>query len=471
MEILQHTQGIDPKATGSELHGSVVIQLFDKDTDKLVEEVKHDNFFTNALSDIVGGAPYMQNMRFGLCDQSPNAVGPSHRYIEGMYNDLLGGIILFPQTLGSSATDYFPSFTNFPTAYAAMNSYELTDPKQGSFDPTSGAITNGYQYIYNWGANSGNGVINSVALSNKDCYKYYSEPTINYVPNITPTNLNNSWGFYLINWFPMYNGNQTAHGVLAADEDGIVMFGMTQASWDWFKTLYYIPLKPYSLNFANSILNINSNLEEFCSWKYTGTWGNIRPTVQMYEGKIAVILREDGVNKPCTITLLNKADGSVYDTITVTWADINMSGSNYRYALVDGYIYASSYSTDGIVYKCSISDPTDIETIELANVSYRTGFATPANSNKIFHPRYIIEDGVILPLNTLDCISSNGSERSSTYALAYMGPWIVTKLSNGATPMIAHIDPHYCATKNNLATAITKDNTKAMKVTYTVTQQ
>ena len=37
--------------------------------------------------------------------------------------------------------------------------------------------------------------------------------------------------------------------------------------------------------------------------------------------------------------------------------------------------------------------------------------------------------------------------------------------------MTTHIDPHYCATKNNLATAITKDNTKAMKVTYTVTQQ
>ena len=470
MEILQHTQGIDPKAKDSELHGSVVIQLFDKDTDKLVEEVKHDNFFTNALSDIVGGAPYMQNMTFAF-NQPSRSSGISHHYIEGMYNDLLGGIILFPQTLGNSTADYFPPFTNFPTAYAAMNSYELTDPKQGTFDPTSAAIANGYQYIYNWGPNNGNGVISSVALSNKDCYKYYSEPTINYIPNINYSNANASFGYYVQDWFPQYNGNTTRHGVLAADEDGIVMFGMTQPSWDYYKTLYYIPLKPYSLNFTNSILNINNNLEEFCLWKYTGTWGNIRPTVQMYEGKIAIILREDGANKPCTITLLNKADGSVYDTITITWADINMSGSYYRYALVDGYIYASSYTTNGIVYKCSISDPTDIETIELANINYRTGFATPTNSNKIFHPYYIIEDGIVLPLNTNDSISSQGSDASSIYTLAYMGPWIVTKLSYGHHPMVTHIDPHYCATKNNLATAITKDNTKAMKVTYTVTQQ
>ena len=470
MEILQHTQGIDPKATGSELHGSVVIQLFDKDTDKLVEEVKHDNFFTNALADIVGGAPYMQNMTLAFGDLSIRRAGINHKYIQGIYNDLLGGIILFPQSLNNSTTDYFPSFTNFPTAYASMNSYELTDPKQGTFDPTSAAIANGYQYIYNWGANNGNGIISSVALSNKDCYKYYSEPTINYIPNITYNNPNGSIGFCVENWFPQYNGNQTAHGVLAADEDGIVMFGMNSGSWDFYKTLYYIPLKPYSLNLTNSFLNLNNNLEESCLWKYTGTWGSIRPTVQIYEGKIAIILREDGANKPCTITLLNKADGSVYNTITVTW-DINMSGSSYRYALVDGYIYASSYATNGIMYKCNISDPTDIETIELVNVNARSGFATPTNSNKILHPYYIIEDGVILPLDTIDCISSNGTDRGSYYALAYMGPWIVTKWSSGNAPMTTHIDPHYCATKNNLATAITKDNTKAMKVTYTVTQQ
>lgn len=470
MEILQHTQGIDPKAKDSELHGSVVIQLFDKDTDKLVEEVKHDNFFTNALADIVGGAPYMQNINLGFNGQYPRKVGSDHIYIQGMYNDLLGGIILFPQTLGNSTTDYFPSFTNFPTAYAAMNTYELTDSKQGTFDPTSAAITNGYQYIYNWGANNGNGTINSVALSNKDCYKYYSEPAINYIPNITYNNANNSSGFYQDSWFPQYNGSQTAHGVLAADEDGAVMYGMTGGSWDYYRVLYYVPLKPYSLNLTNSFLNLNNNLEEYCLWKYTGTWGNIRPTVQIYENKIAVILREDGANKPCTITFLNKADGSVYDTITVTW-DINMAGSTYRYALVDGYIYASSNSVNGIMYKCSISDPTDIETIELANVGYRSGFAAPANSNKIFHPYYIIEDGIILPLNALDPISSYGSDRGSFYTLAYMGPWIVTKFTSGSAPMTAHIDPHYCATKNNLATAITKDNTKAMKVTYTVTQQ
>ena len=426
MEILQHTQGIDPKAIGSELHGSVVIQLFDKDTDKLVEEVKHDNFFTNALADVIGGAPYMQNMQFGFSGRSIST-GPSHTYIQGIYNDLLGGIILFPQSLGNSTTDYYQPFTNFPTAYAAMSSYELTDPKQGTFDPTSGAITNGYQYIYNWGANNGNGIINSVALSNKDCYKYYSKPAVSYIPNIVYNNPGSSLGLYAENWFPQYNGNQTIHGVLAADEDGIIMFGMNSDSWNYYKTLYYIPLKPYSLNLTNSILNLNNNLEEFCSWKYTGTWANnIRPTVQIYEGKIAIILREDGANKPCTITLLNKADGSVYNTITVTW-DINMSGSTYRYALVDGYIYASSYATNGIMYKCSISDSTDIETIELVNVNARSGFATPTNSNKILHPYYIIEDGVVLPLDTVDSISSNGTDRASYYTLAYMGPWIVTK--------------------------------------------
>lgn len=466
MEILKKTEGIDASAKSSELHGSVTIQLKDKTTDKVIKEVKHDNFFTQALADIIGGAPYMQNMQFGF-NGNTSTIGANHRYIQGIYNDLLGGIILFPQSLGNSTTDYYQPFTNFPTAYAAMNSYELTDPKQGVFDPTSAAITNGYQYIYNWGPNNGNGIINSVALSNKDCYKYYSEPTINYIPNITNI-ASGSAGFYVEKWFPPYNN--LAHGILAADEDGMVMFGMNSVSWDYYKTLYYIPLKPYSLNLTNSFLNLNNNLEESCLWKYTGTWGSIRPTVQIYEGKIAIILREDGANKPCTIILLNKADGSIYNTITVTW-DINMSGSTYRYALVDGYIYASSNNTKGIMYKCSISDPTDVETIELANVGYRSGFATPANSNKIFHPYYIIEDGVALPLNTTDSISSNGNDRNAYYTLAYIGPWVVTKWTSGNVPMITHIDPHYCATKNNLSTPVVKDNTTAMKVTYTVTQQ
>lgn len=464
MEILKKTEGIDTSAQDSKLHGSVTIQLKDKTTDKVIEEVKHDNFFTRALADIMGGAPYMQNMQFS---GNTATIGANHRYIQGIYNDLLGGIILFPQSLGNSTTDYYQPFTNFPTAYAAMSSYELTDPKQGTFDPTSAAIANGYQYIYNWGANNGNGTISSVALSNKDCYKYYSEPAINYIPNITNIASGNA-GFYVEKWFPPYNNS--AHAILAADEDGVVMVGMNSSSWDYYKTLYYIPLKPYSLNLTNSFLNLNNNLEESCLWKYTGTWTDYRPTVQIYEGKIAIILRRDGANKPCTIILLNKADGSVYNTITVTW-DVNMSGSTYRYALVDGYIYASSSTTNGIMYKCSISDPTDVETIELANVNTKSGFATPTNSNKILHPYYIIEDGVVLPLNTIDSISSNGNDRNAYYTLAYMGPWVVTKWTSGNVPMVTHIDPHYCATKNNLSTPIVKDSTKAMKVTYTVTQQ
>ena len=165
-------KGIDPKARGTELHGRVLIEMFDGITGKKTDEVRHDNFFTDALDSILNKCPWG-------CDRvelGGGTIRGTDYQTNRIFETLLGGIMLFPDSLGNDPSDLYPNFaSNLPTAYASMMAYETADRKQGSFNSVeSGAVNNGYKYVYDWSTSNGNGPIAAVALSHKYCYNHFN---------------------------------------------------------------------------------------------------------------------------------------------------------------------------------------------------------------------------------------------------------------------------------------------------------
>lgn len=174
MKILKRTKGIDTRAKGSGIHGKLLIQMRDPLTKKIKEEIRHENFLTQALSSLYNSCPNGLNskLRSNATNSIPYQVPP--------YKTALGGILVFPNSLGDSVSDYYPSLaSNYPTAYASMINNDQADPKQGLFDEYgSQLLDNGYVYLYTWSSLHGNGPIAAVALSHANCYKYFSGDSV-----------------------------------------------------------------------------------------------------------------------------------------------------------------------------------------------------------------------------------------------------------------------------------------------------
>ena len=459
MNILKKTNGIDLRAKGTALQGHVKIQLKDDTTGRIVEEIEHKNFFTKALDSAYNGCPFgldsLMKLGSGVTSDNPN---DSSTYKFGrIFDSLLGGIICFPESLGTSVDDYYPSFAdNFPTAYASMADYSITDSRQGTFDGvSSGDTENGYRYVYNWGASGGNGTISAVALSHVNSYEYFKNPINMMFPK--QSNANASRGFY---------GNV----IKASGDKGVV--AMTDKylicineDGNYHRRIECHELPCFNIGLTKKYDGITIGDNSY-KWTINLSEHGIGSAViwQIYEGHLWGISKGGAGASTVTFSKIDLETGSM-ERIEKRWAIPNTAALYRGAALKDGFFYISS-STEGIIYKCSMTSDADIDDIE-CGASANIGLYTTDGMPFIFGTNVIINNGVILDH------SADNPEAPKTLNIPYPvyqnGVWVLT--SNGWSQNLnAQILTPYCATKANLDSPVEKTPERQMIITYNVNQ-
>ena len=481
MKILKRTKGIDFNAKNSSLHGSVVLQFRDPTTGKVTDEERHENFFTDALKSVLNGCPFGLNNRGLMCTDVNSSDGVTA--YGSMYEWLLGGILLFPQSLGSDATELYAPFTNYPTAIASMESYTHRSNRQGNFNSAeSAALSNGgYRYVYDWGTSQGTGNIAAIALSHRRCYEYFNDGAVPYFPKNTQTQ-SNALGGYYGNRFGDYQGRYP----MAICDDGVLTTNGTSGS-NWLKARFY-KVAPFDFQLLS---RLNGNIPEYLpdgvtrppefAWEadyspeFSTAGSAAYLSYQFDNGTLYAWQKNSTGTADIKIITIDISDGSVLTRQTLRFAapDSPTSGTasnSGHFAIKNGYLYMSSM-TGGKIYKCNLANVADVTEITCNSEVNDYLWATD-DSDFIYSRGCIINNDI--PSDMIFDTPNYNTGKSQFYTegrnIVYeKGVWIVCAAPlNGLFG--AQIKTPYLATKNNLDATKTKTPDKTMKVIYTVTQ-
>lgn len=458
MHILKRTNGIDMRATKTHIQGLAEIVLKDPDTGKIKETVKQKNFFTVALDSLVNKVP------FALNDASvyQAAIGNESKYINqligypSIIDKALGGVILFPDSLGDDVNLLYPSFdTNYPTGYAGKESYTLDDSRQGTYDSiSSGPITNGYRHVFAWGSSYGNGTIGAVALSNSKCYKYFRD-----YATMLGSGSNNSYYIYGNGVIP--DTRELAYyTIIGVNKRGVYLRTSSNK-------IYFTPLP---MNRIDLLVNYGNPFATRHEIDYT------------IPANSYVCLDEDDLHV-FTITSASESSTSITHTIidlddetsTSTSFTVNayITGGNQLNsvcAIRGDYLYMAkngNTSSGGSIYKINLTNVADVtELTSTSNMQYSYNFWNVGGL--IMGSMFIIGDDDVI----------REVESNCTWMPIYRkGVWVVKAVlpvsqwaSNGFTGINVDVLQPYCATHANLETPVTKTSNLQMVVNYSVLQ-
>lgn len=144
------------------LKGEMMIELTDENTGE-VETIAETNMITEAVNDILGLNP--MGIFYKASGEYDDMVLWNGNFLPICPN-LIGGILLFPNTLEEKTDHIFEQGTNLPVAYASNNVNSTANTARGSLNLTeSKALDNGYKFVWEFTPSQGNGTIASVALT------------------------------------------------------------------------------------------------------------------------------------------------------------------------------------------------------------------------------------------------------------------------------------------------------------------
>lgn len=144
------------------LNGTMVLELTDVNTSE-VETVTEENMITNAINNILGTNP--MGIFYAAIGEYDDAVLWNGTLLPICPN-MIGGILLFSNTLEENADNVYQYSANLPVAYASNNVNSTANLARGSLNLTeSKALDNGYKFVWEFTPSQGNGTIAAVALT------------------------------------------------------------------------------------------------------------------------------------------------------------------------------------------------------------------------------------------------------------------------------------------------------------------
>lgn len=458
-------KGIDPKAKSGALRGDVCLQLKDALTGKITDEFRGHNMLTNGLESAMNGCPFDLNK----IDGGNSMTSGTWRY-NPIYEQLLGGLILFPQALGNDANLLSPSFANSPTGFASMDSYQQGDSRQGSYDAvSSGLITNGFRHVFSWGSAFGNGTIASLGLAPKYCEGWCIDIDKRIKP--IPT-LDGGFGAHYSPAYSLF--------CVGASEDGMLLVTYDSTVSAFNKISFYSQQRPHAIRLTEKFtsgawIDLNENDPyPFSNEHRNGyTWSVSIPELTNYSnqyrlmslqiiGNYVYIVSHTANGDTFTVTRLSLTDGSVVDTNTYTFS---ASFGNCRPVFWNGYIYCGS-STAGTVYKCNCSNIADVVGI--------TSSVIPANAQLRFTGgQWIYNENFILDASSDILVGSTraGYLDADAYPIYDNGMWILSFVRNNfGCYLYANMKQWGLMTHFDLQNAVVKTPDKQMEVQYSITQ-
>lgn len=143
------------------LTGNMTITLTDKNTGE-VETVAEENMVTNAVNHILGLNP------MGVFYEAGDSIDGIewNNSLLPICPNMIGGILLFSQTLPEEADYIYAASSNLPVAYASNNVNSTANLARGSMNLTeSKVLENGYKFVWEFTPSQGNGTIAAAALT------------------------------------------------------------------------------------------------------------------------------------------------------------------------------------------------------------------------------------------------------------------------------------------------------------------
>lgn len=453
MEILRRATGIDTRAKGSLLKGRVKLELRDALTGKLKERVLGENMQTNALDSLINKVP------FGLNQRNFSPVNAASMPVQSpIYEKALGGVILFPETLGNDPDLLFPDMvSNPPTGYASIATYPLTDERQGVKINGTQAITNGYRYKYSWGSlygNVNNGKISAVALSHINCYQYFKAETA-LLGSLESPRVS----------FP-----NTSGCVLGVNSKGIYY---TESGSMTSGVIKYAVIPAFNVGLLDD--TTTPEIKTLGAFTFDNTYGT-STLVAVTESAIKLFNIIAGTPKTVRVTSIDTSDGTVTTSTFNTNEDVvGAYDSQMHMTAYDGTFVYLPKSGYGSVIKIEIANPANATEISLGglNCVYGTSYADGkvyvlSDTDVDGNGRAIIDDnGVVAHM------VKEGSTNYRAWLPNYShGVWIcgAFKPTNSSMSIKNQIFTPYCASHYDLGAVVNKDASKELILTYEVTQ-
>ena len=144
------------------LKGTMVLELMDAVTGE-VETVTEENMVTEAVNNILGLNPLgIFYKTVGEYDEALLWNGT----LLPICPNMIGGILLFSQTVEEKEDNVYLSSKMLPVAYASNNVNSTANTARGSMNLTeSKALENGYKFVWEFTPSQGNGTIAAAALT------------------------------------------------------------------------------------------------------------------------------------------------------------------------------------------------------------------------------------------------------------------------------------------------------------------
>lgn len=449
------------------LHGHAKIELTNVHTGKK-EVIEKDNIVTNAMKDILS--------RWGILSGG----GVCNTAYLPVINKAMGGLLLFDNTIDANANNYFypnPAVAAL-TGYAGNVTSDGNDTKRGDYNfSESGAISNGYKFVWDFGTDDANGEIAALALTHAATGYHGYNVDYEIIRNDTngTSNVPNSGqykGMGVSSGMNIYFSLDTFGKLVSINDDGEIV-GIDD------RTAGKIVVKKNKIITTNLMLNDTLNMYKLID-SHTIDINDSNFETNSYcwaDGEDGYYYGIRNVNHGIRICKINK---STYEYTAVsqynfdntnenvgTVSSISGSGTTWRYGYMypavirSGYIYTIN-NTDKLI-KIPLNNPT--ETTEVSSVS-ASGHAVSKLPNGVITTNNLWVD-------SNDATYAKAARNYTTQQYLYSKTMMIfcgATSGGGSGEQYLCPNPLYLATINNLDGAIEKTAAKTMKITYILTE-
>lgn len=418
------------------LIGKVKVQLFDAKTGKEVYKYEDHNILTNAAHHLANGCPYGLDRRtWGALDTETAQTDWSD-----IHSSVLGGVLIFENTIAESASHLFEPLDNYPCGYASMAGQDVSDSRSGTYNGIeSGDVTGGFEWVYDFTTSAAIGDWDSICLTS-------AQAGYGYIKGQQSGSILDS----------VFRRNMTSN----------VIFRGATANYIYFVSATYgavavsrLPLKPFDIPLYGN--NIN------------GT-----PTSILTPASGARIHIDDVANKihvltiagqTLTITTYNDEEDLTDTTTTTLELDVGvtipyttMNRDVTGFCVADGYAYLSGSSK---VLKVNMSNAAVVD--EITITTHTHAFANVALSRLTTGDIYCYPD-IIDSTGAVHTIGAGSAADASTDSIKQINNWVIRGGTTGDGYAGSILTP-YLGTIFHLPSPVQKLSTMTAKIKYKLT--
>lgn len=437
------------------IKGHTEIQIRDAKSGQMVQHTHDDNMVTNGLSEyfknhgVLNATPFITNVR------------------QNMITELLGGILLFNDTLNAQASNTHLADGIKMTANAAYGTLHTGDPTElGSYDGNESGWQDAdhttYRFVYNWTEAQGNGVIKSAALTSR-------------VHGIVGEGNFTSGTALSTGQNPLENTGYAGFGGMSKPVYAVKNNTMYACSIDTTAQEFTI----YKAHVSDTEVAINdAGRIEDTLWEEVETFANPSSTQTLRDNAVSfAVFKQNSVtllfhtSMGLMVVVLNSAMDTIssYADITETATQISELWNYIAFldSTASNILCARDQNSGRTFYKIDISNP--VNTVEMTKIG-DSRFNVPMFSvgKRHYGNNYIYDE--TLDKFIITNAGTDGGDGNVVCGDTYKDNHsIIVNPTRYYSEIRAGRNNSYIATINNLQNAVTKDSSQTMKVIYTLT--